>query len=226
MLIWLVFLFFIPFGFSIFAQRKIVKTFIKHNVLAERSLNGSRIATELLTLQGIHDVKIEKIKGNFTDNYDFSVKAIRLSNFVYSNHTISAVAVASYVTTKAIMYKKNDKTFMLFIKLQPFASFVSSLGFSFLFLGLIFFFFAFINALISVIGVFLYFLAMGFYVYFLKMEKRVSNKAYELLETSGYLTPKEYEASLEVLKAYRFTYIAGIAIFLVRGFEGFRKIKK
>lgn len=213
-MIWLCFLFFIPFGFSIFKQRKIVKIFLKYNEPYSRNISGSRICTELLTLANIHDVKILKRNSNFSNfSSSYENKIIFISKFVYDNSTISCLAVVARLIVYAAMDKKGHKLFSMFKKLMPLFNFLLIMGLSFLFIGIVFYSFGLINAGIPLFGLFLYFVYFAYLVYFLKLEKFVCVKSYELLIKGGYII-NEGENILAVLEAYKFFHIAEIPIFL------------
>ena len=59
-------------------------------------MTGAQTADAILRSRGIHDVRVEHIRGNLTDHYDPSRKVVRLSDSVYNATSVAAIGVAAH----------------------------------------------------------------------------------------------------------------------------------
>jgi Zn-dependent membrane protease YugP len=59
-------------------------------------MTGREAAELMLRQRGIHDVKVQMTKGQLTDHYDPASRTVNLSEVVYNQPTVAAVAVATH----------------------------------------------------------------------------------------------------------------------------------
>ena len=72
---------------------RVTTAFSKYEkIISSSGLSGADIAYRILSLNNIHDVKIERVRGRLTDHFDPSAKILRLSEpvFVSSSRTSEA----------------------------------------------------------------------------------------------------------------------------------------
>ena len=74
----------------IFAQMRVSSAYKKYARIRSRSgLTGAEAAQRILQLSGIHDVRIEHVRGELTDHYDPAHKVLRLSDSVYGSASLA-----------------------------------------------------------------------------------------------------------------------------------------
>ena len=82
-------------------------------------MTGAMAAQRILHANGIHDVQIQPIGGSLTDNYDPTAKTLNLSQTVYGESSVSAVAVAAHECGHAIQHATAYPLLMLRKSLVP-----------------------------------------------------------------------------------------------------------
>ena len=82
---------------SLYATWKTKSTFSKYSKIgSQKRMTGAQAAALMLQRNGIDGVKIEHTNGWLSDHYDPRKKVLRLSNDVYSSHSLSAIGVACH----------------------------------------------------------------------------------------------------------------------------------
>lgn len=90
---------------GLWAQSAVKTRFAKYNkIITKKGVTGAQAAAILLRANGITDVKIERISGNLTDNYNPGNKVLSLSDATYSSSSVAAVGVAAHETGHAIQH--------------------------------------------------------------------------------------------------------------------------
>ena len=80
---------------SLWASSNVNSTFKKYSrQFSRRGLTGSEAAQRVLSSNGVHGVRIERVSGNLTDHFDPKTNVIRLSDSVYSSTSTAAIGVA------------------------------------------------------------------------------------------------------------------------------------
>ncbi len=201
---------------TLYAQSKINSAFQKYSkVHNRRGMTGADVARQLLQISGIRDVSVEPIRGNLTDHYDPRSKVLRLSESVYNSTSIAALGVAAHETGHAVQ----DDTGYVFLRMRsalvPLTnigsqaampmiligvllggmSTRSTIGYTLIQLGIIFFAFAVVFSLIT-----------------LPVELNASKRAIAMLEDNYFLTDGEIEPAKKVLSAAALTYVASATV--------------
>ena len=92
-------------------------------------LTGASVARKILDANGLSSIEIVKVSGELTDHYDPSSKVVRLSESIYSNTSISSMAVAAHECGHAIQDKESYSFMRIRSALVPIVNFVSYLGY-------------------------------------------------------------------------------------------------
>ena len=91
--------------FSMIAQAKVNSAFSRYSgVRTRRGITGADAARAVLQINGVSDVRIERVSGQLTDHYDPRTNVIRLSESVYDADSIAAVGVAAHEAGHAVQY--------------------------------------------------------------------------------------------------------------------------
>ena len=189
---------------SIWASSAVKSRFAKYDrIPVKKGVTGAQAAQILLRANGINDVKIARIGGCLTDNYNPTTKTLSLSDATYSSSSIAAVGVAAHETGHAIQH--NTGYFPLSSRLGPWLA-IAGIGFGYS--GYAEENFQFCQ-LITNIGLLLFSGATLFYVVTLPVEFNASWRALKILKGAGVFTDRsEAEGAKKVLWAAAMTYVA------------------
>ncbi len=187
---------------SIIASARVNSTFQKY--ARERSLSGmtgAQAAEAILRSRGIHDVRVEHIRGNLTDHYDPSRKVVRLSDSVYSSSSVAAIGVAAHECGHVMQHHEGYAPLNIRTALVPAANIGSRLGIPIIIVGLI----LGSSPVLVNIGIWVFSIAVLFQIVTLPVEFDASRRALVCIEQYGIVTSDERRKSAKVLKAAAYT---------------------
>jgi Zn-dependent membrane protease YugP len=174
------------------------------------NMNGADAARHLLSESGLADVQLETAKGRLSDHYDPRTKTLRLSAGVANSPSIAALAIAAHEIGHALQDKQGYTPLRLRAALVPAVNIGSTLGWIFIFLGLILR--TAFGTQIAWIGVALFGLGAVFAFATIPVELNASSRAKELLSNSGLIYNSEERQGISaVLNAAALTYVAALA---------------
>ena len=189
---------------SLYATWKTKSTFSKYSKIgSQKRMTGAQAAALMLQRNGIDGVKIEHTGGWLSDHYDPRKKVLRLSNDVYSSHSLSAIGVACHEAGHAMQDANGYAMLNLRSALVPVTNFSSIFsyivmigGFLLQFRGLI------------LVGVCLFSVGVVFTLVTLPVEWDASRRAKIAIDEVGMLSPEESRHASKVLNAAFLTYLA------------------
>ena len=189
---------------GLYAQSRVKSNFNKYaKVPTMNRMTGSQVARALLNAYGLHDVKVEGIKGSLTDHYDPRSKTLRLSEATHSSPSVAAAGIAAHEMGHALQHAKGYAPLQLRSALVPAVRFGSNLG-PYLFIGG-----ALLNfSALAWVGIALFAGATIFSLVTLPVEFDASKRAKELLLRENILGSQEMEGVNKVLNAAALTYVA------------------
>ena len=201
---------------SLIASAMVKSRFAKFNqVLSKKNITGAQAAAILMKANGITDVKIARISGQLTDNYNPGTKVLSLSDSTYSSTSIAAIGVAAHETGHAIQHNVGYGPLAFRSILVPVANFGSRFGPSMAILGLVFGYSAQAESIFSIcqlitdIGLILFAASVLFYLVTLPVEFNASHRALKILKQNGALVDSaEIRGARKVLWAAAMTYVA------------------
>jgi Zn-dependent membrane protease YugP len=195
---------------SFWAQGKVRGSFQKYSQVANSAgLTGQQAARRVLDNAGLYNVPIEATKGALSDHYDPRKRALFLSEPVYGQRSISAIAVAAHEAGHAIQHANAYAPLKVRTAIVPAVNIGSTLGFLVLFAGIIL---GLTN--LAWVGVALFATATVFALITLPVEFDASKRAKAALVTTGIADGgvaggQESKGIDNVLDAAAWTYIAG-----------------
>ncbi len=213
---WTYFVYILPaLILTMYAQNKVNTTFNQYSsVTSSSGYTGAEVARILLNSAGINDVTIEHIRGSLTDHYDPKSKVLRLSDSVYSSHSIAALGVAAHETGHAIQHNRGYVFLTFRNNIFPLVSFSSRLSGPLIMLG--FFLGLFLNSsfanTILLLGIILFGASVLFQIVTLPVEFNASSRAIDMLEENHILSTNEITPAKKVLSAAALTYVASAAV--------------
>ena len=157
-------------GFA--AQAYINSSYKKYSrVRNGTGLTGAQIARRMLDENGLYDVQVQAVSGTLSDHYDPRTRVVRLSEGVYGEATVSAMAVACHECGHAVQHARGYVPMNVRSALVPLANFGSSAWLILLIAGFILNFTGLIWA-----GIILYAFAVLFHVVTLPVEFNASRR--------------------------------------------------
>ncbi len=193
------------------AQGKVKNTYSKYSkVAASKGITSQQAVRMVLDYYDIHDVEIQQIAGNLTDNYNPKTKIISLSEAVYNNSSIAAIGVACHEAGHAAQHATGYLPIKLRNSVIPVCNIGSTLGLPIAIVGLI------LQSMNLVyIGIILYSFVALFQLITLPVELNASWRALDVIDEAGILTDDERHGAKKVLKAAAMTYVVALATALV-----------
>ncbi|NLO25487.1 MAG: zinc metallopeptidase [Clostridiales bacterium] len=190
--------------FSLYAQTKISGTFNRYSRVASRNgYTASDVARRILDSNGLHNVRIERVRGNLTDHYDPRTQVLRLSDTVHSSTSIAALGVAAHEAGHAVQHATGYVPLFMRNTLVPIASFGSSMSWILIMAGLFMRWFELIQ-----LGIIFFTAVVLFQLITLPVEFNASRRAIAMLTDSGILAREEITPARKVLNAAALTYVA------------------
>ena len=184
-------------------------------------MTGYDTAQRLLRANGIFNVKVGRVRGMLTDHYHPTKGVVNLSDSVYGEYSIAAVAVAAHEVGHVVQRQKGYFPYKIRSFLVPITNFGSRMAMPLVLLGLILdaFVYAGQNSMIgyylAIAGVALYGLSTLFALVTLPVEFDASRRAKKMLIQQGILTESELPYASKMLSAAAQTYVASLVTSLV-----------
>jgi len=175
-------------------------------VPARSRMSGAQAAQRLIERGGLYDVRIEGVQGNLTDHYDPRTNVLRLSQGVYSNSSVAALAIAAHELGHAMQDKDEYLPLRLRAAIVPMVNIGSYLGWIFIIIGLLL-----RLQPIAWIGVLVFSGGALFALATLPVELNASARAKRLLTESGLIVGEDEARGVNnVLNAAALTYVAAL----------------
>lgn len=220
--IWFLFALLICSVFAGWASAKVRSTFAAQREIPTSSrMTGYDTAVRLLRAGGVRDISVGRVKGTLSDHYHPTKKIVNLSESVYGNDSVAAVAVAAHEIGHVMQKKKGYLPYKLRSFLVPITNFGSRLALPLVLLGLLLDLFvgatqnSNVGYFTALIGVALYGLSTVFALVTLPVEFNASKRAKSMLVKEGILTEEEVPYAEKMLSAAAMTYVASLAVSLV-----------
>lgn len=196
---------------SLFAQGRVQRVFQKYaNEPAASGKTAESVAYELLARYGAGNVRIEPVSGALTDHYNPKTNVVGLSQAVYGERSVSALAVAAHEIGHVLQHEEGYLPIRIRNAVLPAASIGSNLAPWIVILGL---FLGSYN--LSMVGVVLFGAVLVFQLATLPAELNASSRALRMLEDGGYVDYSQSDDAKKVLRAAAMTYVLATLAALV-----------
>ena len=204
------------------ASANVQSTFAKYsNMYTASRMTGYDTAQRLLRSNGVRDISIGRVSGMLSDHYHPTKKIVNLSESVYGNTSVAAVAVAAHEIGHVMQKKKGYIPYKLRSVLVPLTNFGSRLAMPLVLLGLVLDVVVGLSQTsdfgfyLALLGVGLYGLSTVFAFVTLPVEFNASRRAKKMLIEEGILQQNELPYADKMLDAAALTYVAALATSLV-----------
>ena len=196
---------------SLIAQVAVKSAYKKMaKVYSSKGYTGAQAAAAVLRYYNIGDVRIEKIGGTLSDNFNPRTNVISLSDDVYDSPSIASVGIACHEAGHAAQHALGYKPIQLRNSILPVCTIGSYAGIP---LALVGYWLGF-ETLVWV-GLLLYSAIMIFQLITLPVEIDASRRAITVIEETGMLAEgDELAGAKKVLRCAALTYVASLAVTL------------
>ena len=195
---------------SMIAQSAVRRTFQKYDkVPASANRSAADVARELLQQQA-STVQVTSVGGELTDHFNPKTNIVGLSEAVYNERSVAAIAVAAHEIGHVIQYEQDYVPIRIRNAILPVASFSTQAAPLIVIAG-----FVFSSFNLAIFGAILYGAMLLFQFVTLPVELNASRRAIEMLQTGGYLSDEEVPQARRVLRAAAFTYVLAALATLV-----------
>jgi Zn-dependent membrane protease YugP len=175
-------------------------------VPARSRMSGKDAAERLMRTGGLHQVRVEGIRGRMTDHYDPRTKVLRLSQGVYDGTSVAALAITAHELGHAM--QDNEGYFPLRFRsaVVPMVNIGSYLGWILIIIGMLL-----QIAGIAWLGLLVFSGGALFALATLPVELNASSRAKHLLVQSGLIVGEDERRGVNnVLNAAALTYVAAL----------------
>ena len=204
------------------ASAKVNKAYRAYGGMPNSSrMTGYDTAVRLLRKNGVQDITVGRVRGMLTDHYHPTKRVVNLSESVYGDASIAAVAVAAHEIGHVMQKKKGYVFYKLRTALVPITNIGSRLALPLVLVGLLLDVFIGLNQnsnagyYMAMLGVALYGLSTVFAFVTLPVELNASKRAKAMLLEEGILTEREMPYADKMLDAAAKTYMASMLTSLV-----------
>jgi len=202
---------------SLWASSNVNSTFKKYSQqYSTRRLTGAEAARRVLSVNGVHGVRIDRVGGNLTDHFDPKTNVIRLSDSVYDSTSTAAIGVAAHEAGHAVQYAQDYAPIKLRAAIIPLTNFGSKLAMPLILIGLLLSFAEGFSFFFVYLGIACFGLSLVFQLVTLPVEFNASRRAMTAIEDGGLLTTEEQKGARKTLKAAALTYVAATATALAQ----------
>ncbi len=205
--------------FSMWASFRVRSTFAKYaKVKNSRGITGHEMAEQMLRDNGIETVYVNHVQGNLSDHYDPRNKMLNLSDSVYNDSSVAALAVACHEVGHAIQHSRSYKLLAVRNAIAPVARFASSFTWIIIMVAMGLMYTTKMNTMgmfLLNIGILIFVAVVIFHMVTLPVELNASKRAMDYLKNSNIVYGEEAVACKKVLSAAALTYVAATAVALV-----------
>ena len=209
------------FVLSLVIQASLKSTFSKYSkVRSTGRYSADQAAAVILREAEVSGLVIKPISGSLTDNYNPKEGTINLSQTVYGQYSIAAIAVAAHECGHAIQDARNWGLYRVRQFLAPVAGIASQGGVYLAMIGLLIMGSSYyaetagafnLGYNIVTIGIVAYFIAFLFYLVMVPVEYNASNRALKIIKEMGLVGEDQVRDCKKVLRAAGRTYVIAMA---------------
>ena len=203
--------------FAMWASHNVNSTFKKYaDQFSRRRITGAQAAQRVLSANGVHGVRIERVGGKLTDHFDPKTNVIRLSDSVFDSTSTAAIGVACHEAGHAVQYALGYAPVKLRAAIIPVTNFGTKIAWPLMLLGLLLSGLSYAFYSIVYVGIACFSLSLVFQLVTLPVEFNASRRAVAAIEQGGILYDDELEGAKKTLRAAALTYVAAAATSLAQ----------
>ena len=194
---------------TMIASANVKSTFARYNkVLSRRGMTGAETVRRILDANGLHNIRIEHVRGSLSDHYDPKNGVMRLSDDTYNSTSVAAIGVAAHECGHAIQHQVGYVPIKVRNGIVPFVNICNYASIPLIMIGLLL---GSRGYNLAMLGVVLFSAVLVFQLVTLPTETNASKRALVTLENMYMLDEEELKGAKKVLSAAAMTYFAGVA---------------
>lgn len=198
---------------AVWAQIKVNSSFEKYDKQpSELNIPANKLARQLLDASNLSDIKVTSCSGTLTDHYNPKTKTVSLSDTVYSNNSISALAVMAHELGHVLQYRDNYFLIRLRTILIPIINISNFFVWPLVIIGIIIEALSYtsVGFILIVIGIVIFALSTLLSLITIPIERDASSRAYTMLVKANFISKEDGKGVKAVLNSACFTYVAGL----------------
>lgn len=192
----------IVFVLGLVAQGRVSSTFNKFAKIPAGAGIPAYVAADQLLRRAGSSVQVTQVSGSLTDHYNPRTNTVGLSQSVYNQSSIAALAVAAHEIGHVMQHQDGYLPIRLRNAVLPVASIGSGAAPWITLIGVVMGSFN-----LAMLGVWLFLGILLFQIVTLPVEFNASSRALAMLEEGGYLARDEIPGARKVLRAAAMTYV-------------------
>ena len=197
---------------SLWASSSVQNTFQHYSSkFSIRRITGADAARRVLSSNGVHNVRIERVSGNLTDHFDPTTNVIRLSEGVYDSTSTAAIGVACHEAGHAVQYAQHYLPIKLRAAIIPVTNIGSKLAMPLILLGIVLSYLGNFSYTLIYLGIACFSLSLVFQLVTLPVEFNASARALAAIKDTEIMTHEELVGARKTLRAAAMTYVAATA---------------
>ncbi len=197
-----------PLIVAMWAQYNVNSTFNKFKKVGNsRGYTAYDVARRILDMNGLANVKIERVQGHLSDHFDPKANVVRLSDSTYQSNSVAAIGVAAHEVGHAVQHATSYAPIKIRNTIVPVVQISSYAAFPLAIIGIIL-----SNTTMIYAGIILFAAVVLFQIITLPVEFNASRRAIKTLESNYILEGKELMGAKKVLVAAALTYVASAAV--------------
>ena len=168
------------------------------------NMSGVQVGKELFTRTSLNAIPLQHVSGTLSDHFDPKANVVRLSDSVYANQSVAAMAVTAHELGHVQQYQTNSALISMRNFLLPALQFSPTISYIAIMFGL---FWNMTNLLWIGIGFFALMVLFSFLT--LPVELDASKRGIRLLKEANLLkNPEDERGAKQMLNAAAMTYLA------------------
>ncbi len=186
------------------SQWYINSSYAKYKVYdVDSKVTGAKAARMILDANGLSNVKIVKIEGTLTDNFNPTTNIVSLSGDIYDDSSVASVSVAAHECGHVIQHKTKYPPIVIRSILVPIVNLTSKAGYLIMVVGIMA---SILN--VAMLGLILMCGSLLFQLITLPTEFDASRRGREELLKLNIVTKKELPKVKKMLNSAAMTYLA------------------
>ena len=183
---------------TMIASAKVKSTYARYErVCSHSGITAAQAAEQILHGAGLYNVRIERISGQLTDNYDPRSKVLHLSDSTFRSTSVAAIGVAAHECGHAIQDARDYAPLRIRGAIVPVVNFGSALSWPIILVGVLLSF----NQFLITLGIILFSLTVLFQLVSLPVDFNASSSTPVPVTASILLTPDAIPPSEIILNA-------------------------
>lgn len=194
---------------TMIASANVKLTFAKYDKQMSRyGLTGAEAARKILDANGLHNVRVEHVRGSLSDHFDPRSGVIRLSDSTYNSRSVAAIGVAAHECGHAVQHQVGYTPIKVRNSIVPVVNICNYASLPLIIIGLLL---GSRGYNLAMLGVILFCAVLVFQTVTLPTETNASKRALQTIEGMNLLSEDELQGARKVLRAAAMTYFAAVA---------------